>query len=288
MVFSINTLDFQNTGDVATDTAVDMSELDPKAVDAARITLDASEEEDSGFDDYEFTKNKVYFAASDSESRRMIDLISDSTNYVRAQASNVNFEESITDFSDLFGTTVFEDRVLSDNDFLERVVHSENGFDEVFTNNDLYSNIVGDVAKESVFISSFYIIDRGWDQEASKLWSDLFDFDDSREDTGVDGKRLFIDDEVSFEVDADVLRTVFFTAEWRDYDSENDSFYTVSVDGTERYTVDLNDEDHGVKTNNVDLTDDDGTVTVSISVSADTTPTDAVLDIFDVEADEVI
>lgn len=288
MVFSINTLDFQNTGDVATDAAVEMSELDPKAVDAARITLDASDQEDSGFNDYEFTKNKFYFAAGDSESRRMIDLVSDSTNYVRAQAGTVNFEESITDFSDLFGTTVFEDRVLSDNDFFERVVHSENGFDEVFTNNDLYSNIVGDVAKESVFISSFYIIGRGWDQEASKLWSDLFDFDDSREDTGVEGKRLFIDDEVSFEVDADVLRTVFFTAEWRDYDSENDSFYTVSVDGTERYTVDLNDQDHGVKTNNVDLTGESGTVTVSISVSADTTPTDAVLDVFDVEADEVI
>ena len=169
MVFSVNTLNFQNTGDVATDAAVDMSELDPKAVDAARITLDASEQEDSGFDDYEFTKDKVYFAAGDSESRRMIDLVSDSTNYVRAQASTVNFEESITDFSDLFGTTVFEDRVLSDNDFLERVVHSENGFDEVFTNSTLYAGATDTLSRLSLFLSSYYVVDRGWSVEGGKI-----------------------------------------------------------------------------------------------------------------------
>lgn len=173
MSFVIGTLNFQNTGDVGTDVAVNMSELDPAVVDAARISLDASDQETTGFVDYGYGQEKIYFAASDSKTRRMIDLVSDSTNYVRAQASPVNFEETSTNFSDLFGTTVFEDRVLNDNSFLERVVHSENGFDEVFTNSSLYGAVGPDLTKRSILLSSPFAGSNGWSVDSSKLWTDL-------------------------------------------------------------------------------------------------------------------
>lgn len=99
MAFTLDTLSFQNTGDVGTDITVSMSAFDGTVYDGVWVKLEWDTASDFS-NPTQFSDEKDMGLFPDdgyaSSSRRITNLPSDTQIYVRATAEALNWEESTT------------------------------------------------------------------------------------------------------------------------------------------------------------------------------------------------
>jgi len=99
MAFTLDTLSFQNTGDVGTDITLSMSAFDGAVYDGAWIELEWDTASDFSNPTQLPEDNDMGLFPDDgktSSTRRITNLPSDAQIYIRANATALNWEESTT------------------------------------------------------------------------------------------------------------------------------------------------------------------------------------------------